>query len=375
MKAKKEIILLAFSLSISVIFAEIGLRVFTSHPIHGDKANRISHPVLGYTLDPSKLSDVDASGFRNPRDKGQHEIVVIGDSHTQGFNVESQFAWPYQLGRLSNKSVYNYGVGGYGIFHYPYLAKEAKKHKPEYVLLGFFPKNDISPDACRAVSPVYYQELLDKGLTHVACRVKPRTARKKFHLSEYSAFASALKHSWKTYIRPQTDKIFNSQEYFEIGGNLVKKIGVFKQNEADLSRKGVNDNFEASKLILSFISKDLHGSGIKFGVVIIPSKNLVIERWAIEHAVAIPEKFSVEPEKDLIEKYIAFLDEKNIPAIDSTPYIVEAFAESMELKEEFYPFRNGHPLVKGYESYSTAALALITEFNLDETKAAGGDAQ
>ena len=121
-KIKKEILLLAISAALSLAVIEIGLRSFTNFPIHGKKSNRIAHPALGFTLDPSKISDADAGGFRNPGDKSPHEIVAIGDSHTYGLNVGWEDAWPYQLGRSLGKSVYNNGVGGYGVLHYLYLA-------------------------------------------------------------------------------------------------------------------------------------------------------------------------------------------------------------------------------------------------------------
>lgn len=123
---------------------------------------------------------------------------------------------------------------------------------------------------------------------------------------------------------------------------------------------------EASKNILSAINKELRDKEIKFGVLIIPSQWVVIENWALNNGVEIPEKYSVEPEKYLIRNYITFLNEKNISVIDALPYVVEAFAKSVEAKEDFYPFRNSHPLVKGYESYSMAAAELIS--NIDKKR-------
>ncbi len=51
-----------------------------------------------------------------------------------------------------------YGVGGYGIYQYLYLAREAVKHKPEYVILGLYPGNDIQPHACNSVNFAYYEK-------------------------------------------------------------------------------------------------------------------------------------------------------------------------------------------------------------------------
>ena len=360
MKLKKEILLLSGVLVISFFIVEIGLRVFTVFPIHGVKSNKKPHAILGYTLDPSKLSDVDAGGFRNPQEGGHHEIVAIGDSHTQGFNVEWQDAWPYQLGRQLNKSVYNYGVAGYGIYHYLYLAKEAVKHRPKYVLLGLYPYNDIKPIVCRKVASSYFQELLNSGVINAECPEGPKV---KVGISHYSAFFSALKYVDKLYINPVAKKMTSTEMYYDFGGIFIKKKEVIKQDRADISRKVVRDNYEASKSILSLIDTELKRNGIKFGIVIIPSKGVVFERWATINRVPIPEGFSVEPEKTLIKKYVTFFDEKNIPTINGTNYVVEAFSKSVSRNELFYPLNDEHPMIKGYESYSKAAAELITRIN------------
>ena len=83
----KNTLLLGISILFSLVILEIGLRSLTPFPIHGEMANRVPHPVLGYTLDPFN-KEVDANGFRNSTADGHYDIVVIGDSHTQGFNVK-----------------------------------------------------------------------------------------------------------------------------------------------------------------------------------------------------------------------------------------------------------------------------------------------
>jgi len=361
MKKKKEILLLVASLTLSLVIIEIGLRAFTIFPIHG-KGNKIAHPTLGYTLNPSSLSDIDASGFRNPHDKGQHEIVTIGDSHTQGFHVERDDTWPSQLGKSLGKSIYNYGVGGYGIFHYLYLAKEAAKHKPKYVLLGFYVVNDIEAKACATVHPDYYQKLLESGVTDEECSKKTRIPiRSNIRISQYSALLSVMNHLRKIYLKPIIARNLFSEKYFDIGGILINKKRVLKHYTAtDLSLKIVNVNYEASKTILSLISNNLSHQGIKFGVVIIPPRELVIKQWARNNNVKTHKKFSVKPQQRLIDGYLAFLNQKGIPAIDSTPFVVEAFTKSVQIKESFYPSEDDHPLARGYESYSRAAAKLIS---------------
>lgn len=43
------------------------------------------------------------------------DIITIGDSFTHGDEVLHEQSWPYYLANLSNRSVINFGVGGYGM--------------------------------------------------------------------------------------------------------------------------------------------------------------------------------------------------------------------------------------------------------------------
>ena len=323
---------------------------------------------ISTTLDPSVLSDVDASGFRNPSDQGQHEIVAIGDSQTQGYHVEWQDAWPYQLGRMLDKSVYSFAIGGYGIYQYHYLAREAVKHKPEYVILGLYPPNDIQPHACNSVNFAYYEkEFLKSGIASSSekCSGRPKDKTKSsFKVTRYSGILSALEYLRKKYIRPKTAHIFSRKKYVNFGGIYVLKRQAIKHNRfTDMSLKKVRGNYDISKIIFSSMDKKLRDNGIKFGVIIIPSKGRVVERWATYKGVAIPDNFPLDNEKELFAKYLAFFKEQGIPAIDTTPYVVKAYTESVELGEEFYPFENDHPFEKGYGSYALAATKLISQID------------
>ena len=99
-----------------LLLSEGLLRVLTPYPVNL-QSNMVPHLQLGYVLDP-EMADVDVNGFRNAEVPQEVDIVTIGDSHTQGFNVTSDQSWPGQLARQLNQSVYNMGVGGYGPLQY-----------------------------------------------------------------------------------------------------------------------------------------------------------------------------------------------------------------------------------------------------------------
>jgi hypothetical protein len=368
MKYKKEIILLISSLAVSLIIIESGLRLFTDFPIYGQGLYSSHHPQLGYTLS-SNVNKADSNGFNNPQAGGKHEIVALGDSHTFGVQVGWDKAWPYKLGSSLNKSVYNYGIYGYGIFHYLYLYKEAIKHDPDYVLLGLFPSNDIEKYTCHRVAPAYYQQLQRSGVTHADCPVTWQIQLRivKNFLINYTAIFSALYQLRKIYLRSTATKNWGSGQ-FQLEDTLAEAKYYSDINKAtDLSRKIVNNNYSASKLIFSTINNDLRSQGIKFGVLIIPSKEQVIEQWATKSGIKMPDGFNISNQKTLIDKYIKFMKENGIPAIDATPFVVEAFGKSVKQNKNLYPPWDSHPLEEGYASYSEAAVKLIEAISQNKT--------
>ena len=60
-----KLTLAMFSIFTSIFLLEIGLRVFTPHPITRT-SNKIPDPRLGYRVDP-KLQGIDERGFRNAK--------------------------------------------------------------------------------------------------------------------------------------------------------------------------------------------------------------------------------------------------------------------------------------------------------------------
>ena len=103
-KLKKLALLLA-ALLLSLILAEIVLRLFTKYPMHGPLANRVYDEYLGHRVD-SSLDGIDENGFRNPVVLKQTDIVALGDSYTYGVNVDSEDSWPRQLAKMLDMSVY-----------------------------------------------------------------------------------------------------------------------------------------------------------------------------------------------------------------------------------------------------------------------------
>lgn len=132
------------AISLSLLLAEIGLRMFTQFPV-SYRTNRIHDSSFGYRLNPG-LDDVDREGFRNPDSNVPSGIIAVGDSFTFGNNVDSKDSWPAVLSADTGREVYNTGVGSYGIASYhAVLAKYLSEDSKRKAIVAIYTGNDFLP--------------------------------------------------------------------------------------------------------------------------------------------------------------------------------------------------------------------------------------
>ena len=356
--APKDTLLLGISILFSLVILEIGLRSLTPFPIHGEMANRVAHPVLGYTLDPSD-SEVDADGFRNRAADGRYDIVVIGDSHTQGFNVRSEESFPHQLADMLGMTVYNFGVGGYNIYQYPYLAELAREKFPSVVLLALLPSNDLLRNlpATEYLTGIPGLDLETVPVKTVADRLEHESMSLGDILKSRLAIVSAA-----SYLNHK--RTSNDASYHDVGGQAIKKDRVAShQAYNDLSDPVIASSFRNSLAIIDHINSHLQQSGINFGVVILPSKELVLQEWAHANSIPLPDGFHANNEVELINAWLEYLARSGINFIDATPFVLEAFQTDTASTRIFYPRGDGHPFASGYQSYARAAATLVRKID------------
>lgn len=159
-------------LSLSVAFAglEAGLRVglvpydrgVSSEEIHcsGPEDLHQFHPEYGWTLSPNatyirrwqKPHTEDASylyttsdeGFRDTYDSGERNVIVVGDSFTEGAGVTEGGQYPHLLDRWTpNTSFHAYGAGGYGTDQELLVYRNVSdRHDHNLVILAYYYGND-----------------------------------------------------------------------------------------------------------------------------------------------------------------------------------------------------------------------------------------
>ena len=121
--------------------------------IYGDYTLRTTRPNSNYfhsSVDGRWEFTTNRQGFRNYRDfeydkpDGVTRIVVLGDSHTQGFEVHQDFTFSSIIEKYLDQQgikaeVLNTGVSGFSTGEALLLLEnELLKYQPDYVVLGFY---------------------------------------------------------------------------------------------------------------------------------------------------------------------------------------------------------------------------------------------
>jgi len=360
---KRNFFLFVASILLSLAAGEVLLRVSTDYPIRD--SDWPYHPALSYMM-PTKMKDIDEFGFRNPSGLGNVDFVAIGDSHTFGYNVESDDTWPAILAEERHQSVYNYGVPGYGILQYRWLFEEALSKNPKSIIVGFYVGNDLN-DYCRQARKQYWRDQLkERGIEESAC------AERKRNKEEQDSLADRINSLWlSTAIGDVIDKRIREplDEYlYERGkGLIVVEYGshetmlplrkFLRHNKSiDLDRKPTAEAYRVFKQLLEEMAEIAQTHGVHFGVLLIPTKESTFFEKVDEsdaHYNAL--KDVVLEERAFIGNLAELLHQLNIPTASPLPCLQSTSHGPL------YPEGiDGHPLRPGYECYAEAAGALLT---------------
>lgn len=87
---------------------------------------------------------IDQRGFRNKKALQKADIVVIGDSFTEGIFVDDEKTWPALLAQKTQLQVYNLGVSGaHPTHYYENLKRFGIPLKPKIVICMLYELNDF----------------------------------------------------------------------------------------------------------------------------------------------------------------------------------------------------------------------------------------
>ncbi len=368
----KKIILITSSVLVSLILIELGLRLIAPVFIYSPLENQIEDDKLGRVMDPA-LKDIDENGFRNPDSIEQADIVALGDSHTYGVNVVSEKSWPRQLGDMSDMTVYNLGVGGYGSLQYYYLYDKALKLKPKHIILALYVPNDLD-DVCKLIdiSDYWHGWAREHGYNDEVCFDSSGS------FNGFKEFLSGLNTYWMaaTFIKrayEATDLWDSVVIRDEKNSTLIKYRSVTShKKKMDLKRRRISLGFEITKDIVEDFKRRADLNGIDFGVVFIPSKERAFFDYLMEKGYKLPPDYPelVDNENKLVDKFSRFFEGLGIKYVDAKPYVLRELYGSGNV---YSSTDDGHPVETGYKAYAEAAYdGIITKNkNPDNIKSNG----
>lgn len=328
-------------------------------------------------------------GFRNTAVPETVEIIAVGDSQTYGNTAAANRSWPAWLARETGRSVYNFGIGGWGPYEYlEILRTRGLELSPEIVVVGLYLGNDIF----EATRSVY-------GLDHWANRRHPTRTDELFELHKKffeeldknrsdkpiagnlpgSSLRNWLRRN-SVFYRMTVIAVGHWLRPFEVAAFNRSREGVTIVNDPEgdlLTVLGTEDRFKGLDLADPLISEGLRltldilpelrdvtkDAGGQLVVLIIPTKIRVFadytrvqtpadQREAIDKLVTNEEFILAKIERKLQEEHIPYAS-----AYEALKSLIGV--------EPIYP-RNvdGHPRSAGYRVIAKVAAQMIAD--LDE---------
>ena len=253
----------------------------------------------------------DAQGFRNQTALETYDVVVLGDSFTEGSKVSDGQCWPARFSETVGASVYNLGMSGYAPVNYlASLKKYGLPLKPKVVVCMIYEGNDfrsaksdrkaVKPSRSKRFKAYFKQSPIRSGLDRLlVATLAPIRARAKVPGLE--------KLAWLPLSIPPGP---NAKRYAFAPKQLLQ---LYESEEAFRQDKHWQNPAE---LLLSM--RDLcREAGVEFAVVYAPTKARVMmplsrDRLPIEdvHAFCSLRSDKLPDPKTFFENLFAFLPGK-----------------------------------------------------------------
>lgn len=353
------------SISLSFIFCEMGSRLFLK-PSDYLSVEMVRDDVLGAVPSSNTVGHgFDEWGFRNSKVPETVDIVVIGDSQTYGNTATMENSWPYVLGLLTGRSVYNMALGGYGPNQYFHLLKtKALSLKPRLIIVGLSLSDDFDNAYLTTYGLDHWAYL--RGIPDVKVDMNtwdadpiPNWHQKiRVWLSRHSITyqlifhgpllghlkggvqirnANQLDSSATSVVVPEK----NIEEAFQPKGNLRR---------LDQSSESVREGMRITFKLLKEMKEICHQNGIDFLVTVIPTKEIVFSEY-LEHKSALPLSDVLDKlllnERLAIEKTFVFLTDSGISYTDPLPALKGSVEQQLFARSsgDMHPNRNGYRVI------------------------------
>jgi hypothetical protein len=369
MKLKKvltNIAVLAVSVGIGLVICEFAARLVLN-PADYLSVEMVNDKVLGAVLSSTKVTGFDRWGFRNREVPQTADIVAIGDSHTYGNTAKMDQSWPYVLGHLTGRSVYNMAMGGYGPNQYFYLLKtRALSLKPRIVLCGLYMGDDFENAFTITYGLDHWAYLRELPAEKVNFNIwdppsagPSRQKKVRIWLSRHSVLYQLVFHGMFTGDLVGEAQIKNApQLYPGVATSLIlpeKNILEAFRPKSMLSRldqenPNVREGMRITFKLLKEMDEICHQNQAQFLVVIIPTKEAVFSDY-LEHNPKLPLSDVLDkllPNECLArERTFKFLTDSNISYVDTLPALKRSLRGQLYARTaaDMHPNKNGYRVI------------------------------
>jgi hypothetical protein len=368
MKIRKYIVnltILLLSASVGLVAAEFGARLFLNRSDYLG-VGMVNDPVLGAVPDPTAKAGFDELGFRNRIVPESADIVAVGDSHTFGNTATMEDSWPYVLSKLTRRTVYNMGMGGYGPNQYFYLSQtKAFSLKPKLILWGLYMGDDFENAYSITYGLDHWAYLREKPVEHVNFNIWEKPASPNWHkkiriwLSEHSilyqlAFHAALggtlqgeaqiRNATRLYPGVATALSVPSDHILEAFRPQSMLTRLDQQSPAVL--EGMRITFK----LIHDMNEICARNHVQFVVVVIPIKEEVFSEYLVRDAnLPLRDVIGQLLKNDRVarEKTFKFLMDSGISYVDPLPDLQNAVQQELYTRTatDMHPGKNGYRVI------------------------------
>lgn len=369
MKIRKILVnltLLVATTGIALLFGEFVARLVLN-PSDYLGVEMVQDDVLGAVPSATAKAGFDAWGFRNREVPKTADIVAVGDSHTFGNTAKMDESWPYVLGRLTGRHVYNMGIGGYGPNQYFYLSNNrALSLKPNVIVWGLYMGDDFQNAYSITYGLNYWANLRKLPGQNADADIwdppapKPSWLKKArvwlswhsviyqlaFHASPGGRLQgeAQIRNAAQLYPGAATSLIVPTKNILE-AFRPKSMLSRLDQENQDI-REGMRITFELIKE-MNEICQQHH---IRFLVVVIPIKEEVFSDY-LEHNPQLPLSDVLDkllPNDRLArERTFEFLSESHIPYVDPLPALKHSVGDDLYARSgtDMHPSKNGYRVI------------------------------
>jgi hypothetical protein len=354
-----------FSVAISLVLGEFAARLVLN-PSDFLSLDTVSDPVMGMVPSPSALAGFDKWGFRNRTVPATSDIVAVGDSHTYGNTARMTESWPFVLGQLTGRQVYDMALGGYGPNQYFQLTQtKALELKPRMILWGLYMGDDFEGAFSMTYGLdhwAYLRALPPQKVDPDVWEAPPEDTwdkRTRVWLSRHSVLYQLVFHAWVGGRINGGVQIRNAaQLYPGIATSLIvpekhiaeafRPYGMLTrldQNNPDI-REGMRITFELLRQTNELCRKN----NIQFVVVVIPTKETVFSEY-LEHKPQIPLDDVIDGvltnERLAREQLFTFMTNSNITYVDALPALKKSVEQGLYASSagDMHPNKNGYRVI------------------------------